>query len=72
MDRRSTVAQITLTQAEAAALREMLGSYLSDLRMEVANTDSMPFREDLKRQEALLKNILQQLDMQSASQGASS
>jgi len=72
MDRRSTVAQITLPQAEAAALREMLGSYLSDLRMEVANTDSMPFREDLKRQEALLKNILQQLDMQSASLGASS
>ena len=66
------MAQITLPQAEAAALREMLGSYLSDLRMEVANTDSMPFREDLKRQEALLKNILQQLDMQSASPGASS
>jgi hypothetical protein len=72
MNRRSTVAQITLTQAEAAALREMLSSYLSDLRMEVADTDSMQFREGLKRQEALLKNILQQLDGQLASPGASS
>jgi hypothetical protein len=72
MNRRLTVAQITLTQAEAAALREMLSSYLSDLRMEVANTDSMQFREGLKSQEALLKNILQQLDGQLASPGASS
>ena len=66
------MAQITLTQAEAAALREMLSSYLSDLRMEVADTDSMQFREGLKRQEVLLKNILQQLDGQLASPGASS
>jgi hypothetical protein len=55
------VAQITLTQEEAAQLREVLNSYLSDLRMEIADTDSMPFREDLKRQEVLLKKLLQQL-----------
>ena len=66
------MAQITLTQEEAAALRGVLNSYLSDLRMEVADTDSMQFREGLKRQEALLKNILQQLDGQLASPGASS
>jgi hypothetical protein len=55
------VAQITLTQEEAAQLRKVLNSYLSDLRMEIADTDSMPFREDLKRQEVLLKKLLQQL-----------
>jgi hypothetical protein len=66
------VAQITLTQEEAAQLRKVLNSYLSDLRMEIADTDSMPFREDLKRQEVLLKKLLQQLDDELASPGASS
>jgi hypothetical protein len=66
------VAQITLTQEEAAQLRKVLNSYLSDLRMEIADTDSMPFREDLKRQEVLLKKLLQQLGDELASPGASS
>jgi hypothetical protein len=71
-NRRSTVVQITLTQEEAAALRGVLSNYVSDLRMEVADTDSMQFREDLKRQEALLKKLLQQLDAELAAPGASS
>jgi hypothetical protein len=62
MNRRMTVAQITLTQEEAAVLRGVLNSYLSDLRMEIANTDSMQFRENLKREEVFLKKLLQQLD----------
>jgi uncharacterized protein (DUF2164 family) len=66
------MAQITLTQEEAAALRDILRSYLSDLRMEVADTDSMQFRENLKREEVLLKKLLQQLDAELASPGASS
>jgi hypothetical protein len=66
------VAQITMTQAEVAALREVLTSYLSDLRMEIADTDSMQFREDLKRREELLKKLLQQLDTAVASPDASS
>jgi hypothetical protein len=66
------VAQITMTQAEAAALREILSSYLSDLRMEIADTDSMQFREGLKRREALLKKLLEQLDAAVASPDAAS
>ena len=66
------MAQLTLTQEEAADLRAVLSSYVSDLRMEIANTDSMQFREDLKRQEAFLKKLLQQLDAELASSGASS
>jgi hypothetical protein len=66
------VVQITLTQEEAAALKGVLSNYVSDLRMEVADTDSMQFREDLKRQEALLKKLLQQLDAELAAPGASS
>jgi hypothetical protein len=45
---------------------------LSDLRMEIADTDSMQFRESLKREEVLLKKLLQQLDAELASPGASS
>jgi hypothetical protein len=62
MHRRSIVAQLTITQAEAGTLREILSSFLSDLRMEIADTDSMSFREGLKRQEDLLKKLLDQLD----------
>jgi hypothetical protein len=46
--------------------------YLSDLRMEIADTDLMQFREVLKRQEAMLKKLLQQLDAELAAPGASS
>ena len=66
------MAQITLTQEEAATLREVLSSYVSDLRMEVADTDSSQFRENLKREEALLKKLLQQLDAELAAPGTSS
>jgi hypothetical protein len=70
--RRAIMAQITLTQEEVAALRDILSSYLSDLRMEVADTDSMQFREGLKRTEVLLKKLLQQLDAELTAPGASS
>ena len=66
------MAQITMTRAEAAALRDILSSYLSDLRMEIADTDSMQFREGLKGQEALLRKLLEQLDAAVASPDASS
>ena len=66
------MAQITLTHEEAVTLRDVLNSYVSDLRMEVADTDSKPFRENLKREEAMLKKLLQQLDTELAAPGASS
>jgi hypothetical protein len=72
MQRNSTMAHITFTPEEAAALRDILRNYLSDLRMEIADTDSMQFREKLKHEEVLLKKLLQQLDAELASPGASS
>jgi hypothetical protein len=71
MDRRPIMAQITLTQDEAAVLRGALSSYLSDLRMEIADTDSWQFRQNLKREEVLLKKLLEQLDAELASPGLS-
>lgn len=53
--------QITLSDEEAGALRSVLESYRSDLRMEIAGTEQMDFREDLKRQEALLNSVLARL-----------
>lgn len=53
--------QLTLAPQEATMLRDVLESYVSDLRMEISNTDSMEFREGLKSREEFLKKILQQL-----------
>ena len=52
---------IDLTPDEARALREVLESYLSDLRMEIAGTDSASFRERLKTTEAFLKALISRL-----------
>ena len=55
------MAQVTLTDQEAATLQKALEVYLSDLRMEIADTDAQDFREDLKREEAVLKRLLERL-----------
>jgi hypothetical protein len=53
--------QLNLTIEEAQILNEVLTSYLSDLRFEVANTDSGFFREGLKEREVFLKRIIEDL-----------
>ena len=49
---------LTLTEEQREMLREILQSYLSDLRMEVADTDSYDYRQPLKRKEEFLKELL--------------
>ena len=53
--------QIELTQEKAQMLGDILDSYLSDLRMEIADTDKMEFRENLKKKEVFLKELLRHL-----------
>ena len=53
--------QVTLTDAEASTLREVLESYLSDLRMEIVDTEDKDFREKLKSEEKILKKIIDAL-----------
>ena len=53
--------QLNLSDNEVSTLREVLRSYLSDLRMEIADTDQMAFREKLKQEEVVLKKILEVL-----------
>ena len=52
---------IELEASEAEMLRHVLTSYLSDLRMEIADTDRMDFREGLKSREVFLKDLLDRL-----------
>jgi len=53
--------QIELTPEEVEMLSESLESYFSDLRMEIAGTESMAFREMLKKKEVFLLRIIEQL-----------
>lgn len=54
--------RLELTPAEARVLHEILRSYLSDLRMEIAQTDSWEFRQGLKQQEDFIKRLLNRLE----------
>lgn len=50
--------QLDLTPEEARILAEILESDHSDLRMEIADTDSLDFREMLKRRKAVLAKAI--------------
>jgi hypothetical protein len=58
---------IQLADEEAEVLRSVLEEYISELRMEVSNTDSMDFRETLKRKEEILKRLAGQLTAERSS-----
>ena len=53
--------QLDLTKEEKDILTEILENDLSDLRMEITDTDSSDFREMLKKQKEVLKKVLETL-----------
>ena len=53
---------LRLTQSEAETLHKILETYLSDLRVEIADTDLKNFRETLKTEETFIKEFLQRLE----------
>jgi len=55
-----------MNSEEAGMLHEILEEYVSDLRMEIAATDSRDFREALKKREEFLKNLLQKLRIETS------
>jgi LPS O-antigen subunit length determinant protein (WzzB/FepE family) len=55
------VPTLNLNSEQAETLAKVLEDYVSDLRMEVADTDSQDFRDDLKKKEVFLKDLLRQL-----------
>lgn len=50
-----------ITKEEKDILMQVLENDISDLRMEIADTDSMDFRETLKRQKEALIRISEAL-----------
>ena len=52
---------LELTAEEALLLKEILQSYLGDLRMEIADTDLQSFRNKLRSNEELIKRIIDRL-----------
>lgn len=53
--------ELDLNDAEATILSETLESVLSDLRMEIADTDSMDYRTMLKGRKEVLNKVLEQV-----------
>ena len=49
---------LNFSEEELKMFKEILESYLSDLRMEIADTDRMDFREKLKKKERFLNELL--------------
>lgn len=56
---------IDLTHDEAVVLQEALQCFLSDLRVEVSHTDNYEYKSALKRNEAHLKRVLNDLSVDS-------
>jgi hypothetical protein len=52
---------LELTRREAEELGKALESYLSELRMEIAGTDSWDYRQGLKARKVVLNQVLQQV-----------
>ena len=52
---------LELTRREAEELAKVLESYLSELRMEIAGTDSWDYRQGLKERKVVLSQLLQQV-----------
>lgn len=57
--------RLDVTEAEAATLAKALEYYLSELRMEVADTDRQDMRDALKAEKEILNKILSDLKTKS-------
>lgn len=53
--------QLNLTDEERTLLSELLDVAISEIRMEIADTDRREYREYLKNREVLMKKILREV-----------
>jgi hypothetical protein len=51
---------------ESAAVRKALQAYLSDLRMEIVDTDNPGFRRELRSERSVLEGVVAKLDQAAA------
>lgn len=54
--------ELDLTKEEREVLVGVLESYLSDLRMEISDTDSLDFRDLLKQRKRVIQKVLSALE----------
>jgi hypothetical protein len=59
-----SMVRVELTTEEAEKLHEILDNYLSDLRMEIVDTESHDFRAMLKKRKVFIQRLLEQLEPQ--------
>ena len=52
---------LDLTQEDAAILRDVIRSYLSDLHDEIVHTENFEFREGLQARQRRLQELLERL-----------
>ncbi len=53
--------RVDLTAEERDVLHNILSNYVSDLRMEIADTDRQDFRETIRKQKEILQKIIDAL-----------
>jgi hypothetical protein len=53
--------QLNLTDEERTLLAELLDVAISDIRMEIADTDRREYREFLKNREVLMKKVFREM-----------
>ncbi len=58
---------LDLDESEKRVLSDTLKSYLSDLSYEIADTDKMSFREELKHKREILQKVLEAIESASES-----
>jgi hypothetical protein len=54
--------QVMLEPDEAAILKEVLATFLSDLRAEIGKTEDYGTRQELHQRELVLRKVLAQID----------
>jgi hypothetical protein len=57
----ASMVRVDLETQEAEELRAILENYLSDLRMEIVDTEGHDFREMLKKRRDLVGRLIEQL-----------
>ncbi len=56
------MASLEFSQQEIDMLNKIVKSYLSELRMEIADTDQSSFKNGLRKEEELLNKLIEKLN----------
>ena len=53
---------LEFSQQERDILNKIVTSYLSELRMEIADPDQLSFKKELRKEEELLNKLIEKMD----------